>query len=246
MPCICAPAHHSVALYHARGPGGGGRRPSRTDVAHPDGSLPRRDAASLVTGTPRVGEVSPSSRHSLGKQRRHRFGGHALPARTRGGEARGWATRVYDGLRAAAALRTPRGSAPIHRQAIPVALAEVAALAASREHAAGGASALQLPQPVRLRRAPVVRLHGGYRGVTTREEWAKPSDSPIEWRAAAPPSTIGPPPVRLSGCQRPPLRLAQEGARGRTTRGFRAAEPSNGLSGITCDGLVPSAAIAQW
>ena len=107
-------------------------------------------------------------------------------------------------------------------------------------------SALQLPQPVRLRRAPVVRLHGGYRGVTTRDEWAEPSDSPIEWRAAAPPSTIGPPPVRLSGCQRPPLRLAQEGARGRTTREFRAAEPSNGLSDITCDGLVPSAAIAQW
>ena len=172
----CSPFRRPKSRSRA---GRGGRRPSRTDVAHPDGILPRRDAASLVTGTPRVGEVSPSSRHSLGKQRRHRFRGHGIPAWTRGGEARGWATRVYDGLRAAAALRTPRGSAPIYRQAIPVALVEAAALTASRGHAAGGASALQLPQPVRLRRAPVVRLHGGYRGVTTRD------GSPLETETPA-------------------------------------------------------------
>ena len=163
----CSPFCRSISRPRA---GRGGRRRTRPGMAQPEGSRAGRDARSLIAHTARVGEASPACRCRRDGQPLDRFGSVTLPRPDAGREAGHQAMRRYEELWATAACRTPRVSALAYGQAIPNASLETASRSASCGHAAGGASARQLPLPGTARLVSDPRTEQGTGAVTTLEE----------------------------------------------------------------------------
>ena len=157
----CSPCH-SASVRAGRGspthPAGNGSA---------EGSRAGRDAGILIAHTCRSA-ASPACRCRRDGQRPDRSAVSLCPAR--------WVARQvigrcrYEELWAAAACRTPRVSALAYGQAIPNASLETASRSASCGHAAGGASARQLPVPGTARLVSDPRTEQGTGAVTTLEE----------------------------------------------------------------------------